>query len=151
MKFFLIVMSLVMFLFSGNVYAEDQSQTVAPKPKVFKSFKSLPNGVVVRKTIFQGDPRFRVSPDHELTFRTYVYNNKVIAVSWQNAPRQLDPFALSEVSLQGMISEMKYYLANQTKYRVVTIFDTDRTAGSSGVIYVPSVFPEGFSIKDLKW
>lgn len=151
MKVFLIMVSFIFSIFSGNVYAEDQAQTVVPKTKVFKSFKSLPNGVVVRKTIFQGDPRFRVSPDHELTFRTYVYNNKVIAVSWKNASRQLDPFALSEVSLQGMIAEMKYYLANQTKYRVVTIFDTDQTEGSSGVIYVPSVFPEGFGIKDIKW
>ena len=151
MKLLLGVMLLVFMVTSVHAAEGDSGTPVVPQPKVFKTFKSLPNGVVIRKTVFKGDPRFYVSPGHELTFRTYVYNNKIIAISWQNAPRQLDPFDMTEVSIQGMLKEMKFYMAKLNHYRVVTIFDGDAVEGSSGVLYVPSTFPQGFSVKDLKW
>lgn len=154
---FLVIGLLVVFG-ASPVLADDgdglsaNSPTISTfHPKTKKSFRTIAGGVVERKTVFYGDPRLYVTPGHNLTFRTYVYDNKVLAVTWQNAPRQIDPFSMAESSLQGMVKEMRFWLANAPSYRVVAVFDYDRDYGSSGALYSPRLFPPGFEIKDIKW
>lgn len=150
----LIGLFVMLFLFMGTskAHAEEGTPDESPinvHPKVI--WRTLPHGVTLRKTVYRGDPRLYVSPGHELTFRVYVANNKVIALSWMNSPIHMDPFAMTKTAIDNMAKEMKTYLANSQKYRFVSIVDWDEASGGSGVLYSPYLFPKGFSITDVKW
>lgn len=118
---------------------------------VHVTHKLVAGNVSETKYVFDPAPQVIMPPCGNLIFRTYVSNSLVIAISWQCAPVQLDPFDLTEGAITQLSKEMHDYLVKTDKYRFVAVFDYKKSEGGSGALYSSSLFPDGFTLKDVKW
>lgn len=119
--------------------------------KVHVTHKLVAGNVSETKYVFDPAPQVIMPPCGNLIFRTYVSNSLVIAISWQCAPVQLDPFDLTEGAITQLSKTMHDYLVKTDKYRFVAVFDYKKGEGGSGALYSSSLFPDGFTLKDVKW
>jgi hypothetical protein len=118
---------------------------------VHVTHKLVAGNVSETKYVFDPAPQVIMPPCGNLIFRTYVSNSLVIAISWQCAPVQLDPFDLTEGAITQLSKEMHDYLVKTSQYRFVAVFDYKKSEGGSGALYSSSLFPDGFTLKDVKW
>lgn len=89
-------------------------------------------------------------------FRTWIAKGSkaLIAMSWEGVPLQMGIEQI--LSAKGFLpatqqARMNELLKRFPRYRIVVVMDWSRKNGGAGVVYVPTLFPQGFSVGDLKW
>lgn len=149
-----LTIGLVQMTFVSPLFAANPALDSTPfKDKPTITFETLPNGVSVRKIVFKSDPRLIVPANRLVTFRVYVRDNTVIAMSWSNlyltaAP---DPLKIMTDVLPKVLKSMGKSLEQLPNYRFIAVMDVKEDKTVSGVFYSPTFFPRGMNSGDLKW
>ena len=141
-----IIVTILMSLFlSGPAYAADI------KKEFHVSQKLLSSGVVQQTAIYKGD-KYVPNTFGPAIFNTFIYERKIIAVTWQNQPLiNLDIFPIVETELKSFSPNVSKEFMNYggNKARVVLVLDMNKTKGVNGALYVPTMFPKGFSVSNV--
>ena len=141
-----ILATILMSLFlSGPAYAADI------KKEFNVSQKLLSSGVVQQTAIYKGD-KYVPNTFGPAIFNTFIYERKIIAVTWQNQPLvDMDIFPIVETELKSFAPNISKEFMNYSgdSARVVLVLDMNRTKGAEGALYVPTMFPKGFSVSNV--
>ncbi len=115
------------------------------------SQKLLSSGVIQQTAIYNGD-KYVPNTYGPAIFNTFIYERKIIAITWQNQPLvNLDIFPIIKNELKifspNISKEFMNYDGNSA--RVVLVLDMNKTKGVNGAIYVPTMFPKGFTVNNV--
>lgn len=153
MRVVLSTLFLLVFIVTPSFADSGTVDTSKFKFKPVITFKTLPNGVSVRKIVIQPDKRLVVPMYQRTTFRVYIRNNNIIAFSWTNLFLGLNPDPIGTVQhiIPGILKKFKLGLLQVSTYRFIAVLDVDPKRNVSGVFYSPTFFPPGMTSADLKW
>ena len=115
------------------------------------SQKLLSSGVVQQTAVYKGD-KYVPNTFGPAIFNTFIYERKIIAITWQNQPLvDMDIFPIVETELKSFSPNVSKEFMNYggDKARVVLVLDMNKRKGVNGALYVPTMFPKGFSVSNV--
>ena len=138
--------TILMSLFlSGPAYAADI------KKEFHVSQKLLSSGVVQQTAVYKGD-KYVPNTYGPAIFNTFIYERKIIAITWQNQPLiNMDIFPIVETELKSFAPNISKEFMNYSgdSARVVLVLDMNKTKGVNDALYVPTMFPKGFTVNNV--